>query len=218
MSEVLNLRKLELKAWTTVFQDGLYDLFLGWLLLWMGIISLLTNTNLSHLAIIAINIGGYSLTVFLLFLAKRYITLPRTGRVQFGRPRITKIAITGMITFILVITANVLTFLAIYGEKNPFGDTPSPLLIPLLVSLFLLLLFGLPAFFLAYKRLFVIAILFASFPISEVVFREFWGINLGFFSYAIPAAIVIMIGFFVLRRFLKQHPIPEIPAGVIDHE
>jgi len=43
MSQTINLKELERKAWRSVFQDGLWDIFLGLLLLAMAIGALLSD-------------------------------------------------------------------------------------------------------------------------------------------------------------------------------
>jgi hypothetical protein len=213
MSQELDLKAIERKAWTSVFRDGLYDLFLGWLLLELAGVYLLTRTNLPDAALTAINLGTYGAGVALLYLGKRFITVPRAGRAQFGRRRITRLVLVGAIAFVIVTTVFALTVLAIVRQKSLLGEAPSPLVSPLLLGLFFLVLFGLPAFLLEYRRLYVIAVMFALPEIVRTLFWEAWGINLGVLARAIPAAVVIMMGLVTLRRFLREYPVPAALAG-----
>jgi hypothetical protein len=57
MTQEIDLKELEFRVWTSTFQDGLYDLFLGWLILWMGIIFNIDDTGLSSPVLLAINMS-----------------------------------------------------------------------------------------------------------------------------------------------------------------
>ena len=217
MSQVLSLKQIERKAWLSVFEDGLYDLFLGWQILWWGVIYLLSQTSLPDPALTATNMGVYLASVALLYLGKRTITLPRIGRVQFSRRRLTRVTWIGAITFVLLALAFGLTLLAIARNRSLLGQSPSPLVGASLLGLFLLVLFGLPACFLEYKRLYLIAAMFALPEPAMAIFGQFWGIHLGFWAFALPAAVVIAMGLVILLRFLREHPAPAIPTGEMSH-
>ncbi len=216
MSQELDLKEIERKAWLSVFQDGLYDLWLGWLVLWWGVIYLLSRTDLSTPVMTIINLGGYSLSAIVLYLAKRFITVPRIGRVRFGRRRRSRLVLVGLIAAIIVNLAFGLTVLAIARQQSLLGESLSPFVAPLLLSLFFLVLFGLPAYLLEYNRLYLVAVMFALPELLRTAFQKFWGLNLGFLARAIPAAVVITVGLVTFLRFLREHPAPAIPAGEKD--
>lgn len=217
MTQEINLKELELKAWTSVFQDGLYDLFLGWLILWMGIIFIIDDTGLSSPVLLAINMGGYLSSVALLYLGKHYITTPRTGRVRFGRHRLSRLVWVVLFVFLFVNGTFGLSLVAWSRQESLLGETLSPLVSPFLLGLFLLALFNLPAFFLDYKRLHFIGFMFAVPIPAGAIFRQFFGIELGFYAFLIPAAAVIAVGLVTFLRFLQQHLIPAIMREDNDH-
>lgn len=217
MSQGLSLKQIERKAWLSVFEDGLYDIFLGWLILWMGVIYVLSQSTLPDLVETVINLGVYLLSVALLRLGKRVITLPRIGQVKFGQRRRARLTLAGVITFVLVALTFSLTLLAVLQKRSLLGASLSPLVGPLLLGLFFLVFFGLAAYFLEYKRLYLIAIMFALPEPAGAIFRQLWGIELGFLAFALPAAVVISMGLVILLRFLREHPAPTIPTGEMSH-
>jgi hypothetical protein len=208
MIQELNLEEIEQKAWLTVFRDGLIDLWLGWLLLWWGVMYLVAQTDLSTLVMTSINMGGYTLGLLALYLGKRRIILPRTGRVQFGRLRLIKIAWTGVILFVLVNGCFCLTLYTLSRQESLLGESLAPFVSPLMLGAFFLLLFGLPGLILGYRRLYVVAILFAQGEILRTAVREIWGTDPGSFPFrAAGAAVLITMGLIAFLHFLRTHPV-----------
>jgi hypothetical protein len=208
MIEELDLKEIEHNAWLTVFQDGLIEMWLGWQLLWWGVMYLVGRTDLDTLPLTSINVGGYALSCIALFLGKRFITLPRTGRVRFGRLRMIKIAWTGVILFVLVNGCFGLTLLALSRQKSLLGDSLAPFVSPLLLCIFFLLLFGLPALILQYRRLYGAALLFGQAEISRTAYHALFGQDPGSFVFrAAGAAVLIAMGFATFLRFLRTHPV-----------
>ncbi len=86
MNTQLNLKEPERKAFRATYQDGLWDLYFGLIVICMAIFVYRPATGYSPVNIVlalSAMAGAYSL-----FLAgKKYITLPRMGQVQFGEQR-----------------------------------------------------------------------------------------------------------------------------------
>jgi len=78
MTGKINLKEIERKAWMSYFEDGLWDIFMGLLMLTTGIRSLTDNVwfTLGIFAALLISVIG-----------KKLITIPRIGRVKFGPAR-----------------------------------------------------------------------------------------------------------------------------------
>ena len=87
MSEKLNLKELERKAWRSFFDDGLWDIYLGLLLALMGVSAFMGRMELSEVTHMGIYIGLLIIIMLLMWAAKRFITVPRIGRVKFGAER-----------------------------------------------------------------------------------------------------------------------------------
>ena len=78
MSEKLNLKELERKAWRSFFDDGLWDIFLGLLLASMGVSGLLDHSSLTDDWGMTIYIGLLVVIMLSFWLARRLITVPRS--------------------------------------------------------------------------------------------------------------------------------------------
>ena len=87
MSEKLNLKELERKAWRSFFDDGLWDIYLGLLLALLGVSAFLDRLELTEAVVMGIYIGLLIVVMLGMWAAKRFITVPRLGRVKFGAER-----------------------------------------------------------------------------------------------------------------------------------
>jgi hypothetical protein len=103
MSTRINLKELERKAWRSVFQDGLWDIYLGFLLLTMGMGPVLPSLDTSVIWTLAMLLT-FSVLAWLAFWAgKKFITTPRMGLVKFGPQRKAKLKKTRAVLFLSVL-------------------------------------------------------------------------------------------------------------------
>ena len=118
----ITLKELELKAFRSTYQDGLWDMYFGLIVICMAIFLYRPATGFSPMNIVLMlvsMIGAYAL----FWAGKRFITLPRMGQVKFGKKRARRKK-----TMFLVLGAVVLiqiAFLVIQSVawRNPeFGD------------------------------------------------------------------------------------------------
>ena len=91
MSQNISLKALERNAWTSYFQDGLWDIFLGLLLVSSAVNTWLSDSGVPSSARISTYIGIMVLGGLVLWAGKRFITVPRLGRVKFGPKRKAKL-------------------------------------------------------------------------------------------------------------------------------
>ena len=207
MSPELDLKQLERKAWRSIFQDGLYDIFLGILILHMGFVYILSQSDLETSIMTTLNMGIYLLVVVLLYVGKRFITVPRAGWVKFGPKRRGKLAWLFGVYFVMLVVVLAGTLFTLNNGVNFLPEPVKNALSVSWLSIFLLLFFGVPAFLLKYDRLYLIAVMFALPEPLMALFKGLWGIKLGFFAYAVPALVVLVMGIIVLQRFIKTYPV-----------
>ena len=100
MSHTISLKELEREAWKSVFQDGLWDIYLGLLLLAMAIGDLLSDIGVPKAWYIAIYSTLLVLPTWVQWAGRRFITLPRMGRVKFGPKRKAKLKTAVAIMYI----------------------------------------------------------------------------------------------------------------------
>jgi hypothetical protein len=211
MTQAMNLKELEKRAFTSSFQDGLLDIFLGLLLFAMFSELLLSAIGISWGYIVPEPTGNLSvsqvvlsvLALLVLFAGKRLVTAPRMGVVRFGPRRKARLWKIGMM---LATTAVVGLLFA--WEIVPSGlsvGIPLPLLAWIMVSV---LGFGLAAYLLDLNRMYLYAALFATSPVSFVLLKQAGCTTVGLSVVAVSAAIMIAVGTVLLLRFLRKYPRP----------
>ncbi len=196
MAEEIDLREIEKKAWNTYMsQDGLYDIFMGIMLLTLAIQAYFYNIWSTFFIFVA---------VLVVTLGKRFITFPRIGLVEFGKTRIMKqmkMMIALLIVFLAVLT---LYYLSVLGNKP--HEIVSRLAIPALIAS----IFVIVAFFLNYIRLGIYGLLYAF---SEIL-RGVYDKPIRNIAVLIIGIIALTIGIYVLLKFIKKYPLPEKEVSV----
>jgi hypothetical protein len=201
-----SLKEIERRSYRSTFQDGFWDIFLGLIMIGIGLSPLLADIGLTR----PWNIFMLVLPPALIFWAgKKYVTVPRLGYVKFSLKRkenkkkmILVSSIFIVITFVLVLLTLIRTF------KPGWVIIPGRYFGPLLISF---LVFGIPlsfiAYFLDFPRLYVIAVLFSvSWPLAELL-TDITGAPLdGILSFGVSGSIVLMNGLIIFRRFVRDYP------------
>ena len=209
MPQDINLKAIERQAWRSVFQDGLWDIYLGMLLMAMAIFALLRKTNIPEAGQMTMYIGLMGLAMLVLWAGKRLITVPRMGRVKFGskgKARKMKARVILAVSVLVGVVVFVFTALAFKGNRSE--ELPLHLIIPGVWAMNMLVLFSLGAYFLHYERLYLIGVLYALPVPLDIWLNEYAGIKLGFIAFAVPAAIILTMGLVVFIRFLRDYTLP----------
>jgi hypothetical protein len=205
----IDLKQLERKVWTSFYEDGIWDIYLGLLLSSIAIGAFCTDTGLSEKYSIFGHIGILVFAILFLVLGKHFITVPRIGTVVFGprgRARLTKAQIllaiscvSGLAAFLLIasITGNATV-------QRPVMEY----IVPLFWTVNMLVLFSLAAYFLNYRRLYIIGFLYAIAVPADKIMRQILHIDLSVVAFGVPAMIILIMGVIVLIRFLRKYSIP----------
>jgi hypothetical protein len=207
MSQNINLKELERKAWRSVFQDGLWDIYLGLLLLAMAVWALLSDIGFSESLGMAIFIGLEVLAMLVLWVGKKTITVPRMGRVKFGPKRKAKLNWVRVVLFVSVLVgAGVFVAgLAIRGNRPEWLN--AAFFFPAAWMVNAMVVFSLGAYFLDFNRLYLIGVMYALPVPLDVMFRKFADIDLSFIAFGVPAMVILTIGLVVFTRFLRDYPL-----------
>lgn len=201
MTEEPNLKEIERRAYMSYHQDGLLDIFVGLYILGFGLG--ITMEVLWEIGFAVIIPGIILVTVLpIWFAAKRKITLPRIGFVNFGVRGTNKL----VAIFIGTTVAGLLALFAFTLAMMQDGTRQwldlifqNGMLIVGFGSLGVCILFG---YSMGLKRLYAYGLLAA---ISLIV-GHFMGI---FFAYILLAlgAVVIGTGVALLISFVKKYPL-----------
>ena len=211
MSKNIDLKALEKRAWRSVFQDGLWDIFLGLLLMTFALSAWLDRLSLGESTHMGIYIGAEVFAMLVLWLGKRFITIPRMGRVKFGAERKKRRNIVRLLLFISVLVGVAVWFLT--GTLAGQDRIVLSKVIPLIWVLNIFFVFGLGAYFLEYERLYIIGFLYASVIPLDLYIKNSTGADLDIYIFATAGFIIVAMGVFYLSRFLHDYKPFDLSQG-----
>jgi len=207
MSTKINLKELELKAWRSVFQDGLWDIFLGLLLLAMAIWALLSDVGFSESLGMAIFIGLEVLAMLVLWAGKKIITVPRMGRVKFGPKRKAKLNWVRVVLLLSVLVGAGVFVAGLAIRGNLSERLNAAFFFPAAWIVNVIVVFSLGAYFLDFNRLYLIGVMYALPVPFDILFRKVADIDLSFIAFGVPAIVILIVGSVMLVRFLRDYPL-----------
>lgn len=188
MSQNIDLKRIELKAYTSYFQDGLWDIFVGLLMVGMGIYVAFEST-VWYVLVLAI-------AMLLVTIGKKLITEPRIGRVKFGLARKVK-----QWAVMVILTISFLFGIGMFLAAYYGADIPRELMATI-AGVWFFIVFSLMAYFMDFNRLFVYGLLLsASFAIALA-----YSDTIAIIAFFASAAIALPIGLVMLTRFLRRYP------------
>ena len=210
MSEQIDLKVLEKRAWRSAYQDGIWDIYFGLLFLGMAFAPLgETIDSPSELGIILILVPWYSIAVLILMLGKKFITIPRIGFVKFGAKRKkVKKTLLGLLIFNVILA--LLFFIVDIGGLFTFLNIEG-LAQPLVIGLFLITVpLSILAYFLEYHRLYGYATFFGfSFFSSELLYPLVGSPLDLMLSQGSVGIVAMIIGLIYLVQFLRKYPLSQ---------
>jgi len=191
MSESLDIKKLERKAFVSYHQDGLWDLFVGALLVAWG---LTLGTHLTGM-------GGIWFVILFpaLLAAKRRITYSRLGYAQFSRERRDRrkmVALLSVTALLGLLVAFLWTSRSFPGLRDGlhryieifFGGLIAAVLI------FKAVISGI-------RRLY----LYAAVVLISFAAAQWYPVRIQY-SFIVSGAVILLAGVVVLTRFLRAYP------------
>ena len=212
MSDHLDLKELERKAFRSTYQDGLWDLYFGLIVICMSIFIYRPATGYSPMNI-GLAMCAMAVAYFFFWAAKKFITLPRMGQVQFGEQRKKRKRTLIIVLSVVVLIQVFLVAFQLLAWANPEVGTRFRNLIPnrnvmdLVVASIGALIVGpsmiLVAYFKDFPRGYFIAIM-----IALAVFLMIY-INQPVYPIIIGTLIAIP-GLVVFVRFLQKYPLQRL--------
>jgi hypothetical protein len=214
MSSQMDLKALEKKVFKSNFEDGLWDIYLGLLLLQISLSTFLYTLDIGPLWILLILVLFVGLVLAALRAAKKYIIMPRMGLVNFSEERKQKkrkvslilsfSVLFGLFVFGLTMSLYWLTVhgatsnLVQYGWVIPF-------------ALFLVnavVVFSLIGYYYDYSRAYLYGWFYGlAYPLN-IALDELFGIRFPFFS-LLFSTIMVAVGVVLFVRFMRTHPLVE---------
>ena len=217
--EQLNIKALEKKAFRSFFKDGIYDVFLGLILLSLGLPMMLNEFGWIDyetmtwplVFALTLNIGAL---VFFIF-GKKYITVPRLGFVRFGKSRKRKMRHVKLLLIISALIGLVTFFLVLFKALPVGGETGIPV-VGVIFGIQVLIVFSLAAYFMDFTRLYLYAFLFAvSLPLTFWLKKNDVLAYPSLYVFSLTAGPMLIIGWILFIRFIHQFP-KKIEQGAED--
>ncbi len=216
MFGTIDLKELEKKAFRATYQDGLWDIYIGGVVMSMSALAYLNANEAYPFLRFGLFSAGLVISYLIFWGGKKYLTTPRLGRVKYG-PRRQRRKTTLMIVLSAIVLLQLLLLVGTlllwanpqWASNLGFSHTDRDrerLVVAIIGALFVGPSTTLIAYFNDFLRGYYIA-----FILSLAVF------SLIFFGqpvYLIIAALLILIpGVILLVRFLHAHPLPPAEAS-----
>ena len=201
MKQPLDLKSLERKAFRSFYQDGIWDIFFGLMMLAMWVPTLFDNMDNKGIRTISL-ILIEMMAVFFLIFGKKAITTPRLGNVNFGEKRKRRLVyIIGVNLFSL----GALLALALARNAYPeqFNASGGDIISSVGLGIWITFITSVMAYFLDFNRLYLYALIYGS-TFALVLLLD---IPLLFL---IAALLILLPGLFIFVRFLNENqPVTE---------
>ncbi len=207
MTEHIDIKAMEKKAWISTFQDGLWDIYFGLLIMGMGFSWLGGFFGLPETLNVLVTVMGWDIGVLLVFfLGKKYITRPRMGLVKFGQIRKKRNKLLGLFIGLMVVFTLITFIFTLLGMFQL--QLPGFMVMLLIGLLFITLPFSIIAYFLQLKRLYLYAILggFGLF-ISELLVPIIGAPYHDIITFGGIGFVITITGIIIFIKFLKRYSI-----------
>lgn len=211
MSTQIDLKEIERKAFRSTYQDGLWDIYYGVIVLCMSIFIYRPADGYSARNIILM-VLMFSIAYGLFWAGKKYITLPRMGQVRFGAVRKQKGRTLAIVLCLFILIQVGIVGLTNFGWANPEVSTElnnainkpgSNLSGLLIVATIASLMVGPSMIVIAYFRDFLRGY-YIAIMMGLAVFLMIY-LNQPVYSIII-GGLIILPGLVLLVRFLKAYP------------
>ncbi len=205
MNMQINLKDAERKAFRMKFQDGLWDVFLGIVVLQFAIVPIFTDLGwgdfLSSMAMLPI----YLVSWLVIRKLKSALITPRLGLVAYQQERLRKV---NKITLMMVVT---LVLGLIFGLLLYIGGEFGEWFYPVLLGLVVLTTFSAAAYFLDLPRLILYGGLAGLSPvIGQMLYKTINAAHHGFpITFGISGSLMIIVGLVLFVQFLNKYPLPD---------
>ena len=211
MSAVLNLKEIERRAFRSTYQDGLWDMYFGVVVMAMAAFMYRPEDGYS-LANIILAMVVIAVASGLLLVGKMLITLPRMGQVRFGPARKQKARTLAIILGLVVLVQAGIVGLTTLGWLDPqmgakingflADHSLERLAVATLGSLFVGPPMILIAYFIDFPRGYYIAVMMSlAVFLMILVNQPIYAVVIG--------GLIVLPGLVLFVRFLKRYPLPQ---------
>lgn len=215
MSQNLDLKAIERKAFRSVHQDGLWDIYLGIIMLVCSLLLNIPDNEDFPLPTMLLSLAGLGIAFGIYHFGKRFVTVPRMGQVKFGPERQKRKMTLAWIMGAFVLVTLGLNLYTLYvwnasSSAHPVDLNLVPSVERVAVSTIAALIAGISTMVISYFKEFT-----RGYYIALLM-------GLGFFftllldttiPMIVAGALILLPGLVVFVTFLRQHPLPPREAS-----
>ena len=209
MTNQLDLKALERKAFRSTYQDGLWDIYWGLIVICMSFFIYRPATGYSPLNIV-LSTCTFVVAYALFWVGKRFVTVPRMGQVRFGEVRKQKGRTLAIILGVFVLVQGGIVLLTTIGWRDPGlaakinsilpAESMERLMVAIVGSLFVGPTLLLIAYFSDFLRGYYIAILMALAVFLMILLNQpIYPVIIG--------GLIILPGIILFVQFLRKYPL-----------
>ena len=215
MSQNLDLKAIERKAFRSVHQDGLWDIYLGIIMLVCSLLLNIPDNEDFPLPTMLLSLAGLGIAFGIYHFGKRFVTVPRMGQVKFGPERQKRKMTLAWIMGVFVLVTLGLNLYTLYvwnasSSAHPVDLNLAPSLERAVVSTIAALIAGISTMVISYFKEFT-----RGYYIALLM-------GLGFFftllldttiPMIVAGALILLPGLVIFIIFLRRHPLPPREAS-----
>jgi len=217
VTQLVDLDRLEKQAFRKFYDDGIFDIFFGLLIAAMSLGSVIQDA-LGSEAVSLIVMAGSGLVLVVVFMtARRRVVLPRLGRFTPGPARRRRISVTRVILLCSAALGVAAFGLAVVAEAEGAAPGTVEIVLPIVWFVNATVVLGAMAYLLDVPRFALYGVLFGLVGPVMIWPDVLWDFRvLPPAAFAIPAVPMLVTGIRLLRRFLHEHPVRQIPKEPAD--
>ena len=204
-----NLEELERDAFRRFYDDGIFDVYMGSMLIMMGIAAVITDRMDSGLADGFVTLGLALAVTIPLLLWRRHLLRTRLGEFKPGPERRRKIRGTR-----LVLLGSVVLGVVVFGVTAAVlnSDTSTDVLgavVPLVWFFNAVIVLGAMAYFLDVPRFYFHGVIFGL-AMPLLIWPDLlWDVKMEpWIAFGLPGLVVALVGVRKLIDFLREYPAP----------
>lgn len=215
---LIDLKLLERDAFRKFYEDGLFDVFFGMLMVIMGLVTLVEEWLDSEAYSLLFMAGTAIVLVACLTVTRRRLLRSRLGEFEPGPERKRKITITRLALLTSVITGVIAFGIIAAVFRDGVSVASVEVFLPLIWLVNAVVVLSLMAYFLDVPRLYLHGLLFGSVMPMMIWPDALWDFKVEpLIAWGIPAAIIIAVGIHKLAHFLNDYPAQPTSGGEAQH-
>jgi len=210
-----DLRALERNAFRKFYDDGVFDIYVGAMLITMGVAAIFADRLANEFQSGLLTLGLALAVTVPLLLWRRHLLRSRLGDFKPGPARRRKIATTRLVLLGSVLFGVVAFIVATIAYRSDADIDMAGLIVPLLWMLNSLIVFGAMAYLLDVPRFYVHAVIIGSAMPLLIWPDMLWDTKVApWLAFGLPGSIVASIGIHKLVVFLQAYPVLEAEAAI----